>query len=56
MEELRKSIIERLKVCQQNLDIEMAHSDADDLLCELLRELGCSDVVEAWDEVPKWYA
>lgn len=37
-------------------DYERAHSDADDLLCELLRKLGFDSVVNAFDEVGKWYA
>lgn len=37
-------------------DPEAAHSQADEVLCDLLRQLGHDDVVEAWDAVPKWYA
>lgn len=33
-----------------------AHWNADQVLCALLRSLGHEDVVEAWMEVPKWYA
>ena len=37
-------------------DPEAAHSDADDILCDLLVDLGFSEVVEAFHAVPKWYA
>lgn len=37
-------------------DAEADHSRADDLLCELLAELGYQEVVEAWRKVDKWYA
>lgn len=37
-------------------DIEVAHAQADDVLCSLLRFLGHDDVVEAWGKVDKWYA
>lgn len=37
-------------------DCEIAHIEADALLCELLRQLGYGDVVEAWEKVEKWYA
>jgi hypothetical protein len=39
-----------------NFDEETAHVIADDLLCQLLRELGHDDVVEAYLLVDKWYA
>lgn len=45
-----------LKALQPVGDIEVAHSQADDVLCSLLRFLGHSEVVEAWRELDKWYA
>ena len=32
------------------------HSDADELLTELLQQLGFTKTVEAWSKVGKWYA
>lgn len=55
-EKERERVISILKKAQSNLDIEMAHSDADDALCDLLVHLGFSDVVEEWKRVDKWYA
>lgn len=37
-------------------DIEMAHSNADDILCELLTKLGFKEVVETFKKIEKWYA
>ena len=37
-------------------DTEHAHCEGDDILCELLTELGYADVVEVYMKVPKWYA
>lgn len=33
---------------------EVAHSEADDLLCELLRELGYEKGVDIFDAMVKW--
>ena len=48
--------IEALKKCQENKDIEKAHSDADEILCQLLIYLGCQEVVNQYEQVEKWYA
>ena len=37
-------------------DPEAAHSEADEVLCELLKTLGYENVVKAWQSVEKWYA
>jgi hypothetical protein len=37
-------------------DFEVLHSRADDILCELLTALGHKDVVDAWEQIDKWYA
>lgn len=47
--------IEQLKLCQQGTDIEADHSNADQVLCQLLIELGCEAVVIEWRKVEKWY-
>jgi len=53
---IKESVIARLRIEQKNGDTECAHCNADDLLCELLNELGFIDVVNEWQEVDKWYA
>lgn len=52
----REEAIERLKSWQGPTDIEIAHGEADDVLCELLVSLGYQDVVDEWEKVDKWYA
>lgn len=37
-------------------DQEMAHVQADDILCALLKSLGYGDVLEQYYKVSKWYA
>lgn len=37
-------------------DYEYGHSRADDILCELLVQLGGEDIVDAYVKVHKWYA
>lgn len=37
-------------------DRNNAHVEADGILCNLLKELGFDDVVEAYDKIEKWYS
>ena len=39
-----------------NLDKEAVHSDMDDLLCEVLIELGYKEGVDIFFNTDKWYA
>ena len=39
-----------------NYDKEVNHSDADDLLCKALKELGQNKLVDTWNKISKWYA
>jgi len=52
----KEDALAALAKCQENRDTEMAHSNADDVLCALLKALGYGDVVAEYDKVPKWYA
>lgn len=54
----RQEIVDRLKqIAEHGNDPEGDHADADRLLCEWLRQLGYSDIVEAYHSIsPKWYA
>lgn len=47
--------VNRLKECQNNADIESAHADADQVLCDLLVYLGYEEIVLAYNKVEKWY-
>lgn len=55
-QELKTKYIEEMKKHQHNGDIESAHGNADDDLCNLLRDLGFGEVVEEYLLVDKWYA
>ena len=48
--------LEALKRLKDDPDTEAAHVAADGVLCALLCFLGQSDIVDAWDDVGKWYA
>lgn len=37
-------------------DTEMAHIRADEVLYTLLRNMGHDDIVDAYDNIEKWYA
>lgn len=55
-DKLSKSAIEELRKLKEMGDPEAAHSKADDVLCNLLKELGFNDVVTEYAKVEKWYA
>ncbi len=48
--------IEKLKELQNIKDIEYAHSEADKILCELLKEIKLKKIVEEYKKIEKWYA
>lgn len=48
--------LNRLKTLKETDNPETAHADADDVLCELLYELGYEEIVEAYKAIEKWYA
>jgi hypothetical protein len=52
----KEEALAQLVKCQKNDDTAMAHSDADDVLCALLVELGYGDVVAEYHKVSKWFA
>ena len=52
----RKEAIETLKTLAKDLDVEVAHKEADVVLCQLLFTLGYGDVVDEYHRIYKWYA
>ena len=52
----REAAIVELKNWQTVTDSEAAHAEADDVICDLLRELGYGDVVDEYEKVDKWYS
>lgn len=43
-------------LAEDQSDVEITHTLADKVLCDLLKALGYEDVVAAWEELEKWYA
>ena len=54
--EQRRKLIEKLRKCQENVDIEDAHYIADQVLVNALILLGETGLVDEWNKVEKWYA
>ena len=51
-----EEVKQKLREEADNNDTEAAHGNADDILCEFLKELGYSEVVDSYNEIHKWYA
>ncbi len=51
-----EEIIVKLKELQQDDDIEKAHLEADWIICDLLDDLGYTEVTKEYDKISKWYA
>ena len=47
---------ERIRAEAMSGDHEMDHIRADKLLCELLETIGCTQTLEAFQAVEKWYS
>lgn len=54
--EFAQSIKAQLIELQLRTDTEEVHGIADDLLVELLNELGLEDVTSEYTQIHKWYA
>jgi hypothetical protein len=52
----REQALKLLSECQQCGDTEIAHKNADDVLCALLDALGYGDVVAEYRKVTNWFA
>ncbi len=50
--------VNRMEIIDSALDesVEDSHIEADDVLCDLLRELGCSRLVDVYEGIRKWYS
>lgn len=54
--ELAEKAKEKLTEELRNNDTESAHVNADEILLELLLQLGFEDVVDLYNQIDKWYA
>lgn len=48
--------INRIHALANNRDVEGTHIEADKILCEVLKTLGQSELVEEFEKLEKWYA
>ena len=51
-----KEAVEKMKECVNNGDTEVAHLDADNIICDVLTQLGYKELVDLYEKVKKWYA
>ena len=51
-----ETAVELLTRIDEVCDQEMAHVYADEVLCTLLRNMGHNDIVDAYDNIGKWYS
>lgn len=56
--DIEKRYLEKLKEVQDECcgDVECRHGCEDDILCELLKELGYEKLVKQYESTHKWYA
>lgn len=54
--ESRELFLQEMLELQKDDDYEITHIKADQLLCEILIELGYKDIVDAYSGIEKWYA
>lgn len=55
-EERKEYFLQKMLELQEGFDYEMEHIVADNLLCQMLIELGYEDIVSEYNKVNKWYA
>lgn len=55
-EKLESKAVKLLKKEQKNKDTEASHSNADEILTNLLMDLGYQKVVKEYNKISKWYA
>ncbi len=53
---MKEKYLERLRLIQEKSDIEDRHIEADQLLCDLLTELGYDQIVKQYGEIEKYHA
>lgn len=55
-EQLDEEFAAKLAPIAEEPTSEEGHASADDILCDLLRQLGFTKTVAAFDAIGKWYA
>lgn len=48
--------VKKMKDLSEVDDEEVAHAEADRILCEMLINVGYVELVEAWDKIHKFYS
>lgn len=53
---LHEKYLTKFKEKCLSVDIEINHSNAEDILCELLEDLGYNELITEFKKLEKWYA
>ncbi len=51
-----KALNEMKALLADDIDYETGHREADDILVEFLKNIGCNELADAFDAVGKWYS
>jgi hypothetical protein len=54
-DKIRTLAVQRLKELQELDDHELAHQEADEVLCGVMQSLGYLDVVNEWAKIKRYY-
>jgi len=52
---IEEEILKQLEEINQNKSMDDQHYDADNLLCEVLRSLGCNKIADKFKEMQKYF-
>ncbi|MFA5367537.1 MAG: hypothetical protein WC333_06630 [Dehalococcoidia bacterium] len=52
---IEDEIVKKLEEIKQNESIDERHYDADNLLCEVLRSLGCNKIADKFKEMQEHF-
>lgn len=51
-----RKLLKIYKEWEETEDNEKAHGEADSVIADFLESLGYTEIVNAYHEIPKWYA
>lgn len=55
-EDLKEKYVIKMQEAINNNDEETGHMNCDDILCDLLNELGFNEIIDIYNMQDKWFA
>lgn len=55
IKEINDKYLDRMQECEECEDTEIAHMDADELIIEILNDMGLEDIANSFEDTEKWY-